>query len=38
MSARKTTVSSNRETVWGVGCWVEEAIPKGMLFIPKCDA
>lgn len=38
MSARKMTSSSNRETHCGFGCRVEEAMPKGMLFIPKWEA
>jgi hypothetical protein len=35
MSARKMTWSLKRETHWGFGWVVEEAMPKGMLFIPK---
>ena len=35
MSARKITKSSNRETHCGFGWRSEEAMPKGMLFIPK---
>jgi len=38
ISARKTAVSSNRETHWGFGWRSEEAMPKGMLFIPKWEA
>ena len=35
---RKMTVSSKRVTHCGFGCLVEEAMPKGMLFIPKWEA
>ena len=38
MSARKMTLSSNRVTLWGFGWRSEEAMPKGMLFSPKCEA